>query len=171
MLADPYLPGWPFWVWLLILGGLFTGMSFEYAFHTVGKRHHKPPPKPAAVSTHKHGEKPKYAPPKEAAEMDVRKLTNKQLGRLMGALSDDIGEMLLTTMRATGSPQIEIFHRSFAKRFYWLYEEARRRGYRDADLDRYYDRAENLLNVSHLNQQLRLLAVLIPNLADEQHNT
>jgi hypothetical protein len=105
---------------------------------------------------------PKYALPKEAEKIDIKQATNKQLGALCSALSTEIGEMLLRTMRSQPLSQIPYFQNTFATRFFWLYGEARRRGHRDSDLERYYQRPESLLNVGHLNKQLSALANRLP---------
>jgi hypothetical protein len=105
---------------------------------------------------------PKYALPKDAEKIDIKQATNKQLGALCSALSSEIGEMLLRTMRSQPLSQIPYFHNTFATRFFWLYGEARRRGHRDSDLERYYERPESLMNVGHLKERLSALANRLP---------
>jgi len=106
--------------------------------------------------------KPRYAPPKEAEQMNVEKLLYRELGGQVIALSTEISEMLMRTMRTQSSEQPVIFTRYFAPRFFWLYGEARRRGHRDSALDVYYEQPETIGNVAHLNQQLRALGERLP---------
>jgi hypothetical protein len=170
--AEPFLPGWPFWAWLLILAGLFAATCFEYVVHTVRQSSPQSLPitetrnEPKPVQKLESGrevrqaltlERPKYALPEEAKRIDIATVTNKELGELFNDLSVAMGKMLLRTMRDDSSVQAAAFNKDFAPAFFWLYGEARRRGHRDSDLERYYERPESIKNVSYLHQQFKTL--------------
>ena len=175
LLGEPYLPGWPFWAWLLILAALLVALSFEYALHaakrvSITDQHPAAPLvgaaplalSEAALSAIGLPVAHKYALPEEAKARDIRSLTYKELGALVIKLSNDIGEMVTDTMRDRPNSQVAYFNQIFASRFFWLYGEAYRRGHRDEALDAYYRHPALLKNVSHLNQQLRGLGHRLP---------
>jgi hypothetical protein len=177
---DAHMPSLPPLGWAAIWALFIAGVSIEYAISLRAtlpavdtskperqtKATAQPKPVPVESITRPVRPTPRYAPPKESESVDVTKLKNKELGEYCTELSSVIGQMLMRTMRESSAHQLATFQRQYAAIFFWLYEEARRRGHRDDTLDWYYDHPQEI-NVGQLNQRLKELGNRLPMYYDQ----
>ena len=98
----------------------------------------------------------RYAQPSDTKDIDIQKTTNKSLGSLLVSLANEARKIIDDNQQTSTARMIADFNRKTAAHFLWAYEEARNRGHRDGDLDRYFDDMATV-NVFTLEKKLRML--------------
>jgi hypothetical protein len=83
--------------------------------------------------------KPRYAPPADAAGIDITTVTYKELGKLMEAIGHDVQKFERSLpYNTTSEKRISEFHKRLSPHVLWVYGEAKRRGHEDSTIARFY---------------------------------
>lgn len=98
----------------------------------------------------------RYAAPADAKELDVKTVTNKELGELITSLANTTRNILSNYQYSSRADKIEAFNSKVSPYFLWAYEEARNRGHQDSDLEKYFEDI-SATDVYKAEEKLRLL--------------
>ena len=134
--------------WLAFLILLLALITFEYSYH-IGANKKITPSKPVNSTTPLAKKDKaninveairKYATPSDAKDIDLKKSTNSDLGKLIEATGRDVLKFRRgVSYNTSHADMVSDFQKKLGGYILWTYEEAMARGHKDTNLQAYFN--------------------------------